>query len=167
MIGEIIAGGHVRVDVVQAARFNVDDPQAQWCPHPFLQVVASEGDTQFSQAEIHLAQGMGAVEHDVDTGGPGLGGNGLHRHDQAGTMSDMGQGHQFQAWVAGEGVFVALQQAFVGGRVWVGDFDNFHAAVTHQPAHGVLDAVVFQVTDQDLVAGFQGVVVANQRLQRG
>ena len=44
-------------------------------------------------------------------------------------------------------------------------FDDFHAAIARQPAHGAFHRVVLKVADQHLVARLQTVVVADQRLQ--
>ncbi|MNM97461.1 hypothetical protein D3C81_1099660 [compost metagenome] len=92
-------------------------------------------------------------------------GDGLHRHDQTGAVSDVSQGHQLDLRMTDEGFAVSLHQAVVARRVRVSNLDHFSAALPGEPAHGAFDRVVFQIADQHLIARLQAVVVANQRLQ--
>ena len=153
---------HIGVDVPQALRVDIHQAQGQWRTNPLVQVETGKGHAQCRQVQFDLPQGMGTIENHVHPMLFCRRNNRFHRHDQAGAMGNVSEGHQLDPRVALKRLAIAGHQAFKRGGVGVGNFDNFKAALACNPTHGVLDAVVFQIADQQLVARLQAVVVADQ-----
>ncbi|MNK98234.1 hypothetical protein D3C87_1185930 [compost metagenome] len=156
---------HVGIDVGQALRGDVEKAQGQRRTDPLVQVVGGERDAQFIKVEFELAERVGAVEDHIDAMFLGSGGNRLHRHHQTGAVGDVGQCHQLESRITREGLAVGAQQTVETGGMRMIDLDHFDPAMTCQPAHGAFHRVVFQITDQHLVARLQPIVIADQRLQ--
>ncbi|CAI8703935.1 hypothetical protein EMIT0347P_100107 [Pseudomonas sp. IT-347P] len=165
VISRVMHFTHVRINVGQALRRNIEEAEGERGTDPFVQVVSGERDAEGVEVELDLTECMGAVEDDIDAMLFGQRGDGLHRHHQTGAVSDVSQGHQLEFRLPDKRLAISFQQAVVARRVRVGDLDHLGAAMSGQPAHRAFDRVVFQITDQHLIARLQAVVVANQRLQ--
>ncbi|MBX9594806.1 MAG: FAD-dependent oxidoreductase, partial [Roseomonas sp.] len=114
---------------------------AAWAEAEARIAAAAPDGAPHGAPDCSLAEGMGAVEDDIDTVFPGDCGNRLHRHDQAGSMGDVGQGHQFESRITREGFAIGGQQTVETGGVLVFNLDHFDAAIACQPAHGTFDRV--------------------------